>query len=62
MSSLALKIQNARNLWEVDDCLVELKGLKALIRLAGKRIKELEAEEMERRAAELMPPQLRDLG
>jgi hypothetical protein len=29
---------------------------------AGKRIKDLETEEMERRAAELMPPQLKDLG
>ena len=58
--SLALKIQNARNAWEVGDCLVELQ---ALIRLAGERIEELrtQEEEVERRIAEYMPPEIKDL-
>jgi hypothetical protein len=35
---------------------------KALIALAGKRIQELEAEEVDRRLTEIMPPEINDLG
>jgi hypothetical protein len=58
MSSLAKKIKRAES-DVVDDCLLELK---ALIALCGKRIQELEAEEVDRRLTEIMPPEINDLG
>jgi hypothetical protein len=51
MSSLAKKIKRAPDLPAVYNCLDELQ---ALIALAGRRIKELEAEEVEQRIAETM--------
>lgn len=61
MSSLALKIQNARNITELDNCLVEMM---ALIRLAAERAEEFQAadEELDRLIAETMPDELKDLG
>jgi hypothetical protein len=59
MSSLAKKIKRAESMDVVDDCLLELK---ALIALCGKRIQELEAEEVDRRLTEIMPPEINDLG
>jgi hypothetical protein len=49
MSSLAKKIKRAPDLDTVYDCLDELQ---TLIALASKRIKELEAEEVEQRLAD----------
>jgi hypothetical protein len=59
MSSLARKIKNAPNMDVVDACIAELQALAAL---ASKRIKELEAEELDRSLAEEMWPGLKDLA
>jgi hypothetical protein len=56
MSSLAKKIKRAENMDVIDDCLEEVAALPAL---ASKRVRELEAEEWDRRLDDMitMDPQ-----
>ena len=59
MSALAKRIKRAPDLATVYNCLDEMQ---ALIALAGKRIKELEAKEVERQLADGMLPEINDIG
>jgi hypothetical protein len=59
MSSLAKRIKRAGTEEAINDCLRELA---ALLALADQRIKELVAEELDRRIDDAMWPGLKDLG